>query len=344
MKDIFFFNTWYRGHNNPRYAELLPRLARVDMRVITFPRQRLLRGVAARSWRALKPTLEPRLLRRLERRYPYAFVTDIPQLTSLVHPAVADVDDPTFSPAEVAGLKRAAAYVVTAESTARRFEAAGVDRPWHVVPQGVALDTLDPDRTAEVGRSLRRGDAVVVGYVAAFLLLPGDRGGENPLYDVSHLLDLWEAIAPRVPAARLWLVGTPSDRLRERLAGRNDVVLVGRVQQSEVLSYVANFDVALYPRAADQGVRAVKTAEYLGVGAPVVSYDYDVVADVREAGAGILVGEPREFVAAVERLVQDTALRAEIAVHAKAAGAARDWRALAKRYDEILDEHLPGLD
>ena len=80
------------------------------------------------------------------------------------------------------------------------------------------------------------------------------------------------------------------------MAGRPDVLLTGRVPQSDVLSYVSNFDVALYPRAADQGVRVVKTAEYLGVGAPVVSYDYDVVADVREAGAGILVGDPREFV------------------------------------------------
>lgn len=344
MSDVFFFNTWYRGHNNPRYTELLPRLERVDTRVLTFPRQRLLRAGLERAWRKAKPRLEPFLLRRLERRYPYAFVTDVPQLSLLSRPAVADVDDPYFSEAEVEGLKRVVAYVVTAESAARRLEAAGVDRPWHVVPQGVALDTLDPARTREIGERLGRGDSVVVGYTAAFLLLPGDRGGGNPLYDVSHLLELWEEIASRVPRARLWLVGTPSAQLAERVAGRSDVLLTGRVPQSDVLSYVSNFDVALYPRAADQGVRAVKTAEYLGVGAPVVSYDYDVVADVREAGAGILVGEPREFVEAVERLAVDDTLRAEVAARAKAAGAARDWRVLAERYNRILDQHLPRLD
>jgi glycosyltransferase involved in cell wall biosynthesis len=344
VSDVFFFNTWYRGHNNPRYAELLPRLERVDRRVLTFPRRRVLRVGLEQAWRAAKPQLEPRLLRRLERRYPYAFVTDVPQLSLLSRPAVADVDDPYFSAAEIEGLKRAAAYVVTAESAARRFEAAGVDRPWHLVPQGVALDTLDPEKTREIGRRLGRGDSVVVGYTAAFLLLPGDRGGGNPLYDVSHLLELWEEIAPRAPQARLWLVGTPSGQLQERVAGRADVLLTGRVPQSDVLSYVSNFDVALYPRAADQGVRAVKTAEYLGVGAPLVSYDYDVVADVRAAGAGILVDEPREFVDAVERLVRDEPFRAGLAARAKEAGAARDWRVLAERYAAILDEHLPRLD
>jgi glycosyltransferase involved in cell wall biosynthesis len=344
MKDVFFFNTWYRGHNNPRYTELLPRLERVDARVLTYPRSRVLRVGLERGWRRAKPALEPRLLRRLERRYPYAFVTDVPQLSRLRRPAVADVDDPYFSPAEVEGLKRARAYVVTAESAARRFEALGVDTPWHVVPQGVALDSVDEARTREVGRLLGRPGTVIVGYTAAYLLLPGDRGGGNPLYDVSHLLDLWGEIARRAPGARLCLVGTPSTRLRERLTGRGDVLLTGRVPQPDVLSYVANFDIALYPRAADQGIRAVKTAEYLGVGAPIVSYDYEVVADVRDAGAGILVRDEREFVTAVERLVADRALRAGLAARARAAGAERDWRVLAQRYNEILDERLPPSD
>jgi hypothetical protein len=121
VSDVFFFNTWYRGHNNPRYAELLPRLERVDTRVLTFPRQRLLRAGLERAWRKAKPRLEPFLLRRLERRYPYAFVTDVPQLSLLSRPAVADVDDPYFSEAEVEGLKRVVAYVVTSESAPRRL-------------------------------------------------------------------------------------------------------------------------------------------------------------------------------------------------------------------------------
>src|SRR6185437_4100822 len=102
MRDVLYFNTWYRGHNNARYEELLPRLERVDPKLLTFPRPRLVRAAAERAWRIVKPTVEPRLLRALERRHPYAFVTDVPQLASLTVPAVVDVDDPAFTPEHAA--------------------------------------------------------------------------------------------------------------------------------------------------------------------------------------------------------------------------------------------------
>jgi glycosyltransferase involved in cell wall biosynthesis len=335
-RDVLYFNTWYRGHNNARYAELLPRLERVDARLLTFPRARAARAVGERAWRSVRPGVEPWILRALERHHPYALVTDPVQLGALRVPAVADVDDPTFAPGEAALLRRAAALVVTAESAGRRLEALGVDRPWHVVPQGVALEPLEGAPVTPSGRP-------TVGYLAAFLLLPGDRGGSNPLYDVTHLLELWDEIARRVPDATLELVGAPGGRLRRRLAGRSDVRLLGRLPRTEVLPAVARWDVALYPRAADQGVRASKVAEYLGAGVPIVSYDYEVVADVAAAGAGLVVASPRDFAAAVERLLRDPAERAKLAAAARAAGADRDWRVLARRYAAIIDRHLPPL-
>jgi glycosyltransferase involved in cell wall biosynthesis len=333
-RDVLYFNTWYRGHNNARYSELLPRLARVEPQLLTFPRSKLVRFPVERTWRRLRPLVEPRLLQRLERTHPYAFSTDVPQLAALRVPTVVDVDDPQFTPEHAALLQRAAAYVVTAERAAHRYEELGVDRPWYIVPQGVALEGV-----ADV-----EPRAGVVGYLAAFLLLPGDRGGENPLYDVSHLLELWEEIRAQAPDAVLELIGLPGAELRRRLGGRADVRVLGRLQHAERLRRIGGWQVALYPRTADQGIRAAKVAEYLGAGVPIVSYDYEVVADVREADAGLLVGEPREFVEAVVRLLGDPARRAELAANAKAAGAARDWRVLAERYASILDEHLPRLD
>ena len=333
MRDVLYFNTWYRGHNNARYEELLPRLDRVDAKLLTFPRPRLARAAAERAWRAVRPGVEPRILHALERRHPYAFVTDVPQLASLGVPAVADVDDPAFTAEHAALLNRAAAYVVTAERAAHRYEALGVRTPWHVVPQGVT-------RTPLTERLRRRGPTV--GYLAAFLLLPGDRGGDNPLYDVSHLLELWDEIAARVPGARLELIGLASRAVRERVRGRADVVVTGRVPRAELLRRVAAWDVALYPRTADQGIRASKIAEYLGAGVPIVSYDYEVVADVRETGAGLLVRTPREFIGAVERLLRNPEERGRLADAARLAGAERDWDVLATRYAAILDEHLPA--
>src|SRR5690348_7396289 len=41
---ICFYSIWFRGHNNPRYEELLPRLARLDRYLVTLSDRRVLRG------------------------------------------------------------------------------------------------------------------------------------------------------------------------------------------------------------------------------------------------------------------------------------------------------------
>ena len=337
---IAFFNTWYRGHNNARYSELLPRLERVDSYLLTFPRARALRIAAERSWGGVRGLAEPALLHRMERRYRYALVTDLDQLPALTVPCVVDVDDPRADTPQLLDRPNVAAYVVTDESVARRYEQLGVERPWHVVPQGVALDSLDESSVREVALRHREPGTCVVGYLSAYFLLPGDRGAANPLYNVEHLFELWDELSARDSSLRLWLVGGAGKQVQQRCAGRRDITLFGRVPREQLLSYVANFDIALYPRTADQGIRASKIAEYFGAGVPIVSYDYEVVGDVRSAGAGILVETPREFVAAVERLASDPAERLRLAAAARAVGRERDWRNLAARYAEILDEHL----
>jgi glycosyltransferase involved in cell wall biosynthesis len=341
---ICFTGLWFRGHNNPRYAELLPRLSRLDRYLIVCSDRRALRAAQYRALRATRHLRDPVVLRAAGRRYRHLFTADNRQIGLFSGGVVSDVDDPTYTPREVELLRRPnlRAYVVTAERAARRFEQLGVEKPWHVIPQGVDLGSATEEEIAAVARERRRDGELVVGYTAAWLLTRADRGGANPLYNVDHLLELWDEIHARVPAARLWLVGGASDRVRERLAGRDDVLVLGRLPRERVLAHVASFDVALYPRTADQGIRAAKVAEYMGAGVPTVSYDYEVTEVLRESGAGVLVGSPREFAEAVERLALDPAARAELAAAARRAGAELDWGRLARRYEtEVLDVHLP---
>jgi glycosyltransferase involved in cell wall biosynthesis len=178
--------------------------------------------------------------------------------------------------------------------------------------------------------------------MAAHLLTDGDRGAEGPLYNVDHLLELWEEIHARAPQAELWLVGGPSERLRRRLDGRRDIVLFGRLPRERALATAAAFDVSVYPRTQDTGIRAAKVAELIGLGVPIVSYDYEVTANVREAGAGVLVESPREFVAAVVRLVEEEGERGALSDAARRAGAELDWDLLARRYEDVvLNRFLP---
>ena len=168
-----------------------------------------------------------------------------------------------------------------------------------------------------------------------------DRDGGNPLYNVDHLLDLWDEVRARAPQAVLWLVGQASRTVEQRCAGRDDIVLVGRVPQAEALAHVATFDVAVYPRRVDHAPFAVKVAEFLGMGAPIVAYDLDLTRMVAEAGAGILVTTPADFVAAVVALVEDPTRRRQMSERARAAGRGLDWDELAASYErDILDRYL----
>jgi hypothetical protein len=340
---VFFTSLWFKGHNNPRYAELLPRLTRLDGYLATASGERIKRGIQYRAFRWSARVRNPALFALANRRYSTMFTADNEQIPYFRGPIVSDVDDPFFRPREVELLQHPnlKAYVVTADRAGKRFQALGVDKPYHVIPQGVSLSSLRDDLVAAAAVRRAPGD-IVVGWMAAFLLSAGDRGGEGSLYNVDHLLELWDGIASRLPSGRLWLVGEASERVRKRVEGRNDIVLFGRVPREQALATAANFDIALYPRTEDVGIQAAKVGEFIGLGVPTVSYDYEVTENLRETGAGILVPGPREFADAVVHLGEDEAARLELAGAAKRAGAALEWDVLARRYeDEVLDRHLP---
>jgi glycosyltransferase involved in cell wall biosynthesis len=340
---VALFSLWYRGHNNPRYAELLPRLERLDAALPTLPEARIPRGVGYRAYTATKPAILRLLLSRAATRYTNLLALDFDQLACWRGAAVMDADDPFFREREIAAMKSPSlrAYVVTAERAARRYEALGVEKPWVVIPQGVNLRAATEDLRREAAARKRPGE-IVLGWMAAHILTSGDRGAENPLYNVDHLLELWDEIHARVPAARLWLVGGPSERVRARLASRDDVVLFGRLPRDRALATASQFDVAPYARTEDTGIRAAKVSELIGLGVPTVSYDYEVTENLRETGAGVLVPDARAFVDAVSTLLTDDDARNKIAAAARTAGRDLDWDVLARRYErEVLDTHLP---
>jgi glycosyltransferase involved in cell wall biosynthesis len=340
---IFYHNIWFPQHSNSRYEELLPRLKRVECYLITLSSIRWLRGVQFRALRQTRRFWKPSLHRFASHKYRWMLSTDIEQVPLFRGRTVVDIDDPTFSPREVETLNapHVAAVVVTGRRAAQRFQELGVLRPCHVIPQGVNLLDVSSKRVEEIRRRYRRPAQTVLGYMASHFLTRGDRGGENPKYNVDHLFELWNRISGSLPFASLWLIGTPSSRVRARYGGNPRVRFFGHVRRAEALALVASLDIALYPRSQDQGVRAVKIAEYMCMGVPTVSYDYLVTRDLDERGAGILVRTPNEFVNAVCGLAKDGGLRRRLAAAARSARRELDWEILATRYQtEILDRYL----
>jgi glycosyltransferase involved in cell wall biosynthesis len=340
---IALFSLWFRDHNNPRYAELVPRLDRLDAALLMLPAARIPRALGFRAFVRTKPLVLHALLGRAGARYRNLLTLDFGQLPHWPGAAVMDADDPSFSEREIALMKNPSlrAYVVTAERTARVYESHGVEKPWVVIPQGVNLTAATDELRRRAGARKGPGE-VVLGWMAAHLLTDGDRDAGNALYNVDHLLELWDEIHARVPNGRLWLVGGPSERLAARLAGRDDVVVFGRLSRPEALAVASQFDVAPYARTVDEGIRAAKVSELIGLGVPVVSYDYEVTANLRETGAGILVPDSRAFVDAVVTLLTDDAVRGRFATVALEAGRSLDWDLLARRFEhEVLDIYLP---
>jgi glycosyltransferase involved in cell wall biosynthesis len=338
---LFFSSIWFEGHNNPRYAELLPRLERLDRFLFVASERRIVRGVQYRAYRRSRRLRNPVVLRLASRRYRGMFTADPEQIRWFDGPVVADIDDPYYTQEHVdlLNLPNLCAYVVTAERAARRYEELGVRKPFHVIPQGIGFGSMQDDLVAEAKQ--RKGDDVVVGWMAAWLLSEGDRGAEGPLYNIDHLLELWSDIHSRAPGTRLWLIGEPSERVHALLDGRDDVVLWGRLPRDRALSTAAGFDIALYPRTEDTGILAAKVGEFIGLGIPTVSYDYRVTENLRETGAGVLVGTAGEFVAAVVRLATNEEARSKLARAASTAGRELDWDVLARSYEEILAAYMP---
>jgi glycosyltransferase involved in cell wall biosynthesis len=217
----------------------------------------------------------------------------------------------------------------------------GVRKPHVVIPQGVSVSTL-AQGVREQQAARRKDGEVIVGWMAAHLLTRDDRDGANTLYNIDHLLDLWNRVHEQVPNARLWLVGGASPRVEERLRGRDDILLFGRLPRDQALATASNFDLSVYARERDQGIRAAKISEMIGLGIPTVSYDYEVTSDLRETGAGVLVRTAEEFVQAIVTLLTEEAKRAPLAEAARRAGRELDWDVLAARFErEVLDAYLP---
>jgi glycosyltransferase involved in cell wall biosynthesis len=349
-KSVLCFTLWFRKHhNNPRYAALFPQLAQeVDFLTLTLSHRRLVRALQFRIWMALRRHLiYPAVARYFGARYPTIFTVDWSQIPAWpeAQRVVVDMDDPVFSPLEIGILKlpQVRAIVVTTEQAKRIYEENGVTCPIHVIPQGVGIEQFAPEKIDSIRTQFRKESDIVVGYHAPTLTLRADgprrpRDGQD---DLDFLFSALEDARRTEPKIKLWLIGQSSDSVQKYVAdGRSDwIKMFGYIPLSDILNYVSNFDIGVYPRTWKQPPARfnVKLAQFMACGVPVVSTNLDESFIIRETRSGIVCNSPEDFSEALVTLANSEEKRAELANAGRIYALKNlDWSALMPIYKEIL--------
>ncbi len=133
------------------------------------------------------------------------------------------------------------------------------------------------------------------------------------------------------PEARMLIVGGELHQVTAaRAAAEREglpVVFTGRRPADEIPSFVAACDILASPRIAGTNT-PLKIYSYLRSGRPIVATDLRTHTQVLEPGTAVLVPPaPAAFAAAVGRLIDDPAARADVAAAARALSARKYGRA-----------------
>jgi len=327
---------WHYAHNNQRYEELIPRLSNVDRYYVHLPRFWLLRGIRRRIWL-------PLLVRWLGTRYPLLFCTDWRQIRMVRARVVCDLDDPVFSVEEISALNlpNVAAVVTTTELVRKNLQEAGVRSPIEVIPQGVAIGRVDPDRVRAIRRQYSPDpDEVVVGLHQPHFDFASELpvGSVEQMYAVDNLLDAMMGAREENPRLVLWLVGRPSPKVSDFAAGHPWVRLIGYQPRVALMEFVSAFNIGVYPRTLDlKGRSSVKLLEYMACSVPVVGFDVVEMREVVQAGAGIVAQDVASFAAALVSLGANPQQRIRMGELGKQAAVPNHWDLLSERYGVLLE-------
>jgi glycosyltransferase involved in cell wall biosynthesis len=333
---------WHYAHNNQRYEELIPRLSIVDRFYIHLPRFWPLRGIRRRIWL-------PLLVRWLGTRYPLLFCTDWRQIRMVRARVVCDLDDPVFSVEEISALNlpNVAAVVTTTELVRKNLQEAGVRSPIEVIPQGVAIGRVDPDRVRAIRRQYSPDpNEVIVGLHQPHFDFASELpvGSVEQMYAVDNLLNAMMRAREENPRLVLWLVGQPSPKVAAFAADHSWVRLIGYQPRAALMEYVSVFNIGVYPRILDlKGRSSVKVLEYMACGVPVVGFDVEEMRIASEAEAGIAVPDVASFAEALTSLAGDRPQRERLGANGKRTALSYDWDILSDAYRNLLDRLIePG--
>ncbi|MFE4108301.1 glycosyltransferase family 4 protein [Almyronema epifaneia] len=183
--------------------------------------------------------------------------------------------------------------------------------------------------------------------LAAFPYRHQDPGGENLIFigamDASHNIDaacffaqqVFPQIRQRYPAATLSLVGARPVARVQALAELPGVIVTGRVPS--MVEYLHQATVCVVPLRAGLGIKN-KTLEPMAAGVPIVGSDRGLEGlSVDQPLRALRANTPAAYIAAIDRLFADAALRRSLSQNARAMiEADYTWEKAGQKYERVL--------
>ena len=175
----------------------------------------------------------------------------------------------------------------------------------HVIPNGVNPERFTPELAPALSRS---EGSFVIGFVGTF----------KPWHGLLDLVEAFALLRPRLPQARLLLVGDGPQRetIEHDLQARglrNVVHCTGAVSPQQIPALLTSMDVAVapYPDLASFYFSPLKVYEYMAAGRAVVASRIGQLAQLLHDGVYALMYPPGDINAlatALERLARDPEL------------------------------------
>lgn len=201
---------------------------------------------------------------------------------------------------------------------------------YRILPNGVEVEAFAGARP-----SSRDPDEFVVLFV----------GRLEPRKGCADLIEAWKTVEARLPAARLWVVGTgpqePDLRGAAAGAGLGRVEFLGSLETEELRSRFKGADLFCSPATAGESFGIV-LLEAMAAGTPVLASGLPGYASVLKGGAGELfaAGNSTALAASLVALAEDPNRRRTLAKRGASRAAEFDWKVLAKDVLEVYEELL----
>jgi hypothetical protein len=250
---------------------------------------------------------------------------------------ILNLDDPTFSDAEIKDLLSWEAKVIsngfyscivcTTKRVKDYLENNEIQSKVIVVPQGHSIEL---NRTSNLAN--RSGYLDVV-YISPSIDIAGDKHAGHNMWDASTLLvDIWPLV--QSDNLRLHLIGRLGKNA-SAIASDKRIIPYGLLSVSDCANLLPSFDLALYPRKIDNGWLPQKLIEYIGAGLPILGFRLIDTEIVENLGVGVLVGGVEEFARRLDDFCKNTKELELFRMSAKIYATQYSWKFLAGNFEEI---------